>query len=76
MKNDSKWSPKMLMTWAIFIDLGVLSCLIIMPLLKFIQEIFKLIYLTIVSYFLIFFLSKEKNKTKKLQSNNKRFNLQ
>ncbi len=60
-ETDSKWSPKMLMTCAILLDIGVLSCLIIMPLLKLIQEIFKLIYLTIVSYFL--FIEEEKQFT-------------
>jgi len=50
-ENDSKWSPKMLMTSAVFIDLGVLTCLFIMPSFKFVQDIFNLIYLTIVSHF-------------------------
>ncbi len=58
-ETDSKWPSKMLITCASFIDLGVLSYLIIMPLLKFIQDIFKLIYFTIVSYF---FLIEKKNQ--------------
>jgi hypothetical protein len=66
-KNESKWTLKMLTTCAIFIDLSVLSYFIIMPLFKFIQEIFKLIYFTIVSYLNISSYRK-KNKPK---SNNK-----
>jgi len=63
-ETDSKWPPKMLMTRAIFLDLSILSCLIIMPLLEFIQEIVKLIYFTLVSYFLSFFIEQKKNKKK------------
>ena len=48
-ENDSKWSAKMLITWAILIDIGLLGCLFIMPLLKLIQDLFQLIYLLIVS---------------------------
>ena len=48
-ENDSKWSAKMLITWAILIDIGLLGCLFIMPLLKLIQDLFRLIYLLIVS---------------------------
>jgi hypothetical protein len=56
--NESKWSRKMLMIYAVLIDLVVFSCFIIMPLFKFLRDIFKLIYLTIVSCFLL----KEKNR--------------
>ncbi len=67
-ETDSKWSPKMLMTCAIFFDISILSCLIIMSLLEFIQEILKLIYLTLVSYFLFFFLIEHKKKERKKNS--------
>ncbi|CAF0878583.1 unnamed protein product [Adineta ricciae] len=50
-ENDSKWSAKMLITWAILIDIGLLGCLFIMPLLRLIQDLFQLIYLLIISWF-------------------------
>lgn len=49
--TSSKWSPKILIIYAIFIDLGLLSFILIMTLLEFIQNNLHLIYLTIVSQF-------------------------
>jgi hypothetical protein len=50
--GGGKWSPQNLMaTSTILVDLGDFGLLIVMPLLTFVQNALKLIYLTIVSDF-------------------------